>query len=258
MSSISKSTLKLAFAVVGSAAVASGVTYLVAYKILEKKFDDRLAYEIQEAKVLYQNMYQTPTFVVEEPSLEDESLLERIRNASEVMDAPPRDLVGEALSAQRRYQGDEEEDVPDERPPLRTRNIFEDQGKKSVEASLLADRDPSGPYIITRQEFLDNEPDFEQRRFTFWEGDSMLVDDADEFNPVPDNDKVAGEDNLMHFGVGSDDEATLYVRNETLEPPLDLHITLSSGKYSHEVMGLDDDEPHLAHSQPRKFRSSDE
>jgi hypothetical protein len=250
---------------VTSAVISGGVSYVIVKKELEKKFQEQLTTEIDDARSYFQQMYSTPTFVAEEPTPEEGKLLEAIREEYGENDSMPVDLVGNALSAARAYSGTEEEpqnEPGDPRPPAPVviNNIFTNAtpaGEEVMDA-LMASRDPAEPYIITKEEFYQNDGDFEQKKFTYWEGDDILVDDQEEFNPIEDVERVAGEDNLLRFGYGSGDEHVLYIRNETLDPPLDLHITRSTGKYSVEVMALDEDEPHLQHSQPRKFRVRDE
>lgn len=247
-----------------SAAAGAAAGFGVAVKVLEQKFQDQLATEILDAKAYYQEQYSTPTFVAEEPAPDEASLLQGIREATDFMDRMPVDPVGQALSAQRSYEANEEENQTepgDPRPPAPVVvNIFSNPvpAGEDVLDALQATRDPSEPYIITKEEFYQNDPDHEQKKFTYWEGDDVLVDDQEELNPVEDIERVVGEENLMRFGYGSGDEHVLYVRNETLDPPLDLHITRSTGKYKVEVMALDENEPHLRHSQPRKFRTRDE
>jgi len=254
--------LLIAASSVTSAAVGAAVGYVVANRLLEKKFQEQLRTEVEDARSYFQQMYSTPTFVADEP-VEEEKLLEEVKDATEETDGMPVDLVGRALEALEEYKSDSPEAEPgDDRvpAPVIVNNIFQNRtppGEEVLDA-LLRDRDPSKPYIITKVEFYENEPEHEQRKFTYWEGDDVLVDDQEEYHPIDDIDLVAGEDNLLHFGYGSGDEAVLYVRNENADPPLDLHITLSSGKYANEVMGLDDNEPHLRHAQPRKFRIKDE
>lgn len=240
-----------------SAAIGAAATYFVTNKLQEKKFDDRLTTEIAEAKSYYQQMYSTPTFVAESPSNNEQELLERVKDATDENDGPPEDLVGKALNAVRTYEAEED---TERSSPVIIRNVFANptEPSEAVLAALLNERDPSAPYIITKEEFFENAPDFEQKQFTYYEGDDILVDDQDEFNPIMDNDLVAGEDNLLHFGYGSEDEFVVYVRNETLDPPMDLYITKSTGKYSVEVMAIEGDGPHLQHSQIRKFRNRDD
>lgn len=243
---------------VASAALGGAAGYVVSTKILEKKFQERLTAEMQDAKSYYQDLYSTPTFVQDNYTVEV-----KVPDAEED-DPVPSDLVAKAIGALRDYQGEDHEEKEEKgrihREPVIINNIFTNATPPGEEVlgALLADRDPSAPYIITKEEFLQNEPDFEQAQFTYWEGDGILVDDREEMDPIQNTDMVAGDDNLLRFGYGSGDENVLYVRNETLDPPIDLHITRSSGKYSVEVMAfLDDDEPHLEHSQ-RRFRLHDE
>lgn len=267
-----------------SAVVSGGVVYVYAKWDLEKKFQEQLKKELADAeeyfKEKYQQMYSTPVFVADEddesdgPEHYNDKELEAIREASEEADPMPVDLVGQALEAARSYEADTEDNARepgDDRipAPVIVNNIFQNitpepdrvMPSDDVVEALLASRDPAtGPYIITKEEFYENPLDHDQKKFTYWDQDHpvILVADDDEFNPIVDIDGVAGDDNLLHFGYGSGDLEVLYIRNELLDPPLDMHITRSSGRYADEVMGLDDGEPHLKHSAPRKFRIRDE
>jgi hypothetical protein len=248
-----------------SAFAGAAVGFVVAKKALENKFQEQLAAEVADARSYFQQMYSTPTFVAEEPALDEDDVvhLEAVREATEEIDGIPADLVGDALSAQRSYDADDYAAEPGDTrvpAPVIVNNIFQNatQAGDAVLDALMKDRDPNFPYIITKEEFYQNDQDFEQKKFTYWEGDDILADDQEELNPIEDVERVAGEDNLRRFGYGSGDEHVLYIRNETLDPPMDLHITRSTGRYAVEVMALDDDEPHLQHSIPRRFRTRDE
>lgn len=255
--------LLIAASSVISAAIGASVGYVVANKSLEKKFQDQLTTEVEDARAYFQQMYSTPTFVADDSDPEDADLLKIVKDTTDEIDGVPKDLVGEALEAMRNYQSSAPEAEPgDDRvpAPVIVNNIFTNATPpgEAVLDALLKDRDPNFPYIITKEEFYQNEPDFEQKKFTYWEGDDILVDDQEELNPIDDIERVAGEDNLLRFGYGSGDEHVLYIRNETIDPPMDLHVTRSTGRYADEVMAMDDDGSHLQHSQPRKFRIKDE
>ena len=265
-----------------SAAVGGAVGYVVASRILEKKFQEKLQAELADSEEYfrekYQAMYSTPIFVADEDDKDDdtevynEAELQAIREATDAADPVPVDLVGQALSAGRTYQADNEDnqrEPGDDRPaPVIVNNIFQNiapdpertMPSDEVVEALLASRDPAaGPYIITKEEFYENPTDNEQAKYTYWDQDrpDVLVADDDEFNPIVDIEGVAGEDNLLHFGYGSGDLEVLYIRNDLMN--LDMHITRSSGRYADEVMGPEvSDGPHLKHSQPRKFRIRDE
>lgn len=126
-------------------------------------------------------------------------------------------------------------------------NIFE----RFSDEKLLENRDPSKPYIITEEEFLENAPEYDQTQLTFFSGDMQLADD-NRNDPIP-NHSVVGAENLEHFGVGSGDPHLLYVRNEKLKA--DFEISLSTGYYAREVLGLDVEEKELKHSDSRVRRN---
>lgn len=131
-----------------------------------------------------------------------------------------------------------------------SRSIFVD-GRELEEFDYAAEvdkRNPDEPYIITHDEFMENENGFTQGTMTYYNGDDILTDDKDV--PVPDIDDIVGSEALTRFGYGSRDRNVVYVRNEKIET--DFEITLSQGEFSKEVAGFQ-------HSAPlRRFRSSDD
>lgn len=152
----------------------------------------------------------------------------------------------------------EAEEGPDTREAFKEtrKSVFERSRPVSnddfdFEAEIL-NRTGERPYVITHDEFYENEKDYEQIHLAYFQGDDTLVDERDQ--PVPDEDASVGNDNLTKFGYGSKDENIVFVRNEVLEA--DFEITRSMGKYAEEVLGLDT-ESGLKHSNGRgnrKFR----
>lgn len=245
--------------------VGATVGYVVASKTLEKKFRELTDQEIAEARVFYQNLYHRAPLVVDpveeeedsEDLEEDEKAEDNPAGTWDELSSVQQDrIMTNAVQALGTYVPPTEEvEVTEKTREVTVRNTFTEYQAPGDEvmAALMADRDPSEPYIITKSEYYENEPDHEQKAFTYYEADQVLVDDQEEYNPIEDHDRVVGEDNLLRFGYGSGDEHVLYIRNETVDPPFDLCITRSTGKYTDEVMGFADDEPHLKHSQ-RRFR----
>lgn len=129
-----------------------------------------------------------------------------------------------------------------------SRSIFVD-GRELEEFDYAAEvdkRNPDEPYIITHDEFMENENGFTQGTMTYYNGDDILTDDKDV--PVPDIDEIVGSEALTRFGYGSRDRNVVYVRNEKIET--DFEITLSQGEFAKEVAGFQ-------HSAPiRRFRPS--
>lgn len=248
-----KDTTKILLGMAGAMLGGAGVGYFVADKILETKYREELQGEIEKARVFYQNLYSREDIVLEAetPAVEEKHLDEEV--VPDLVDAEPKRIVQEAVAAAKKYEGDDEE-------PKDT-NIFSNPvppGSAVLDA-LLADRDIEKPYIITKEEYLANADEYEQFAFTWFEGDSVLIKDNDEYDPIDKVDEVAGDDNLLHFGYGSEDPEVVYIRNEVANPPFDLYVTRSQGKYTNEVLGMDeaDRSPYLQHSQ-RRFRLHDD
>lgn len=123
-------------------------------------------------------------------------------------------------------------------------------------ATEVLRRSKDRPYIISHEEYYNNENSWEQADLTYYEGDDVLCDLQD--MPVADPDRIVGEDNLVKFGHGSKDENVVFVRNEQIE--CEFEITKSVGSYTQEVAGFDTEtRGELRHSHtPRKFRLQDD
>lgn len=74
----------------------------------------------------------------------------------------------------------------------------------------------TGPIqIISLADFANSDTDYEQLTLTYYE-DDVLTDANDE--PLPGNyDKIVGPDALVSFGIMSQDEDVVYVRNSKLK-----------------------------------------
>lgn len=102
---------------------------------------------------------------------------------------------------------------------------------------------PDLPYVITKDEFDENEPEYEQQSLTYYEGDDVLCDAGDKAIDI--SDKVVGDSNLLRFGHGSGDPEIVYVRNNRLE--VDFEVVHHEGTYAKEVLDYDSGES-LTHS----------
>lgn len=109
-------------------------------------------------------------------------------------------------------------------------------------------RTPDHPYIIHRDEYMDNELDYDQSTLTFYVGDEILCDEQNV--PVYNPDKIVGK---IRFGYGSRDPSICYVRNEDLSA--EYEILIDHGYYQQEVLGESIENNSLKHSRrPLKFR----
>ena len=118
----------------------------------------------------------------------------------------------------------------------------------------MAQRDKSIPYIIHQEEFNADDSYDHQPTLTYFEGDDVLVDEADEV--ITKKDEVVGLENLTKFGHGSGDPNVLYIRNDRLQQ--DMEILLHKSHYAKEVLGLEEEPEDLRHSAYRARRFDDD
>lgn len=92
-------------------------------------------------------------------------------------------------------------------------------------------RDTTVPYVILQAEYTDENLEFSKVSLTWYTGDKVLADERD--SPLRDI-SIAGE---FHdkFGVDSEDEDIVFVRNEALT--LDMEITRKEGSFREIVLG---------------------
>jgi hypothetical protein len=164
--------------------------------------------------------YEKVPAVVEEARVEETTVTEAIIEAT-----LPRDL------------NVFESDMPE------TYFLFEEELKRR-------EAKPFEPFVITKEEFDDNETDYEQATLTYYAGDDVVTDQQDK--TIDEPDPIVGPENTLRFGHGSGDPNVVYIRNNRLK--IDIELVHSPGKYTKEVLGFDDGEDSLKHSAPRRFR----
>ena len=117
---------------------------------------------------------------------------------------------------------------------------------------LWREQNPGIPYVVSQEEFMQNEGDNQQSTLTFFTGDEVLLDERDA--PIPDVKATLGP-HLDKFGYGASQSNLLYIRNPKMG--MDFEVVKSDGKYAHEVLGLQ----HSNEPRRRKvsrFRGDDE
>lgn len=223
----------------GGVVVGIGVGIGATYMWFQKQFDKEVAEAVAQEKAAVQTIYairnQEDVPTPEELAEERGVLVEEV----------------EILIREVDYSGEQEEkDAVDAELAEVTRNVFTNYANTSTwdADKEEADRDPSVPYVISHDEFFENEPDHIQAQLTWWSEDGVLADSEDK----PVDESIVGPDNLEKFGHGSRDPNLVYVRNEAMD--IDFEIAYAEGKYSEQVMGF------LKHEQPtiRRFRLDDE
>lgn len=95
-------------------------------------------------------------------------------------------------------------------------SVFDADPGTDPEDAIMPDRDPLNPYVITVDEYMDDDDEKEYSKVTlaYWEGDDTLADEKD--NMLPDAVAYVGQENLTKFGLGSKDKNIVYIRNEKI------------------------------------------
>lgn len=221
------------------------------YVVAQKKFEKVLEQEIADLKEYYALYRKEGAY--SDPEALAKFYEEQIQQQVDIQEAA-------SIIEAEGYSGSAP--IYDE-PQLITQNVFTDHVQEIPDDVLeieeqvkAAPRTKDRPYIITKQEYDENETEYEQIVLSYFSKDDVLADAHDK--PLTDNDKYVGDDNLDNFGWGSNDPNVVYVRNEKLE--LEFEINHSTGSFAKEVLGFNDQE--LRHSDGRqrirRFRGDDE
>jgi len=208
-----------------SLAAGAAAGYFFAQKKLEKRYEEMTKREIAEAKTFYSALHKKGEF--ETPAAAAEKLIGVFA---------PAPIIDEAVEALRSYQG-----VNKYHPGVVNKpsveeviaNVFQQADQDVDVESEVRNRTEEAPYIISKEEFLQNEPEYTQDTLTYYAGDEVLADQQDMV--VENVDRTVGL-NCLRFGYRSGDKNVVYVRNDVLER--DFEILQSTGEYAKEVAGL--------------------
>lgn len=239
--------LQAAIAAISLASFAAGSagTYFVLHKKLSTKFqaeyDARLEKELKDTKRFYEKVHKTGGFADPEKLVEELGL--ETPKVSEPVEEDPK--MTEALDALRKYTSDPSA----AETTVELHNIFRESVRVDpTEEDDEEPDDPTVPYIISKDTYLEGEKDYEQSSYVYYMEDGVLTDEFDKV--IEDEDKIVGEGNLHRFGYKSEDNNVVYIRNDRME--MDFEIMRSRGSYAKEVLGFTHAE---TSGRPRKFRS---
>lgn len=257
----------LAVTAVGSTSVGLTVGYLIAKRNLKTKYEEIAEREIREAKVYYSGL-QKPASPFEmvavqnevpvdvKTELEDEGQEEAlVRKAVESLQYGQVESsdTDKLQAVQSIHDNADEEDSS-------SMNVFTESAAYTdsvteEDRAERANREANElPYIISMEEFMQGEREYEQVTLTYYEADDVLSDDKDV--PVPDSDAAVGDDNLTRFGFLSKDRNIVYVRNDRLN--MDIEVIRSHGSFAEEVHGILKHEDRPGRGKIRKFRGFDD
>lgn len=126
--------------------------------------------------------------------------------------------------------------APNFEPKLVQRNVFSGPPGSDVDfdyADEIKARTKDRPYIVSQQEFNENDPGHEQVTMTYYEGDKTMADPNDQ--PVGLVEETIGWDNLR-FGHRSGDDNVVFIRHEMYT--LDMEIVRDHRTYGEVVGGF--------------------
>ncbi len=195
------------------AGCAAGVLlgYSLAKKKLVEEYQEALETEVIATKKFYA--------IINKVDIEPETISEK----------PPVEIPEEIKPILDKYAGRTERiqyHTPPEKPPI-----------EEINSNIFADVKEQRPELITEAEFMENGPEYDQVSYTYYAGDGVLADTADEM--VEDIEPDVGLENLEHFGEGDWDPNLLYIMNRRIATMFE--IALSQGSYAVEVQGLEPD-----------------
>lgn len=258
---LQKKNVQLSLVTVLSTSVGAAGGYFFAKNRLRTYYEDIATREIEEAKEFYGRLHKNT-----EETSSPEKILEKLHGAAAVEAATTAfqsysNIKSEApvpTEADLIVNLDEPDDIQDDLEEAvieEIRNVFADHAGGFDYEVEVSKRTEFEPYIITEDEYLQDEMGYEQSALTYYEEDGVLADDED--IPVPDSDALVGDDHLVRFGHGSRNENVVFVRNDRLE--MEFEIERSNGSYTKEVAGFDEESiKHSDSSGIRKFRRYDE
>ena len=210
--------------VAGISMISAGTGMFVGYYLtkqrLEEQYDIRLKVELHKSKEFYTKLskraeYSDPVKMTEEIIKDEHYDVPADGEDTEAMDSP-----------RTRYS-----------PFDYTAEELKRKGRKN--------------FVISFDEMKENPKDYDQRTFTYYEKDDVLVDERD--TPIDDIDGIVGLEHLDQFGYGSNDPNIVYVRNDFLS--MDFEIIRDFDSYEETVLGSI---KHSDHRRPKKFRIDDD
>ena len=253
--------------VVGGILIGASSSYFVTKKILSKKFDAELDREVEILKDHFGKARQEMESNVEEQvydrinkaiikdmgySQEEETPEEPARHIpEEVQETLPTwgKVVDEADIEWPPAPSEDEDDVViTEVRDLTPTNSNEDE--------IFKDRDESKPFVITYDEWWD-ETVYAREELSYFTHCGTVIDEHEEV--IPDNlvEPLIGDDFSNYFGIASNDEYVVHVRNH--EKKTDYTITREEMSYvtflaGEEAMAMMEEERHSA---PRKMKADE-
>ena len=223
---ITRNQLKVLVAFGIGSVLGSAVTYVHS----KKSFQKELEREIQDVKdnyrILRKEDYESPTDYLEKnrPDSIKDDILAEVEVNQIVAYAKASDELKEQIVNYNAFSRDE---VPD-------KELLPEDANELLYQNLLATRTDDAPFLISVNEYFDEMREYKKLSITYFEGDNIVCYEDD--SVMLDPEQSFGLINLSRFGVKSDSEHIVYVRNPRIS--VDYEIVRDDGKYADMVAHL--------------------
>lgn len=228
-----------------SALSGAAIGAAVAIKTMKSKYEAIADHEIRQAKEFYKKQYKQEEYSTPEKAVE--ALKEDNESDEEVYSEDAEQALvsyhGRSISNQ---------DIEEKLEVLsQISNVF-DTTLRELDWGLESEvREKNEVYVISVEEFTNNESDYEQMNLMYYEGDGVLCDDRDQLVEPGEADALLQHN--LQFGYGSEDKNVVYIRN--VKRQAEFEVIRNPGSYQVQVLGLSEDSiQHSDRKKPRKFR----
>lgn len=186
---------------------------MAAYSNLTEDLDAELDETDDEGEVfINEQPNPEPEVELEEPHIYNELVRERhVEAVKEAVDEATENIRMTVEAPTQANQIISLEDVTSQ--PTDIRNVFHPDVVKKYELEVKDELPQTSKftYVITVDEFMEENHDMDKVSLMYYEGDDTLADDSDKI--VKDLEAIVGRETLKFFGKGSQDENVVYVKN---------------------------------------------
>jgi predicted nucleic acid-binding protein len=213
--------------------ISLGVGGILGYKIAERnlalRFEERLHHEVAASTAYYEHMnlrekkFDTP----------EEAAAALIKPETLLSEVAERERIAYHKIVQN-YESEDEVKDPEDAMALEIMFPTPDP-----DVLLRNNVFSNKPHVVTQEEFIENDSNWNQSTLTWYVIDKVLADERDQV--IEDVEGTIGSENLALFGQGSSDDNIVHIRNPHLQ--LEFEVLRHEGSYSRVVLGLDEDPP---------------
>jgi hypothetical protein len=249
---VTETHIRIATAFAAGLAVGTGVTFIITKSKLEKKYKALADEEIASVKAKYEKIREEVLVDYMKQDVKDTEKL-FVSDVTEADMFP--DTYPTVADAKELFDKPE---ILTEKEAVQYNNIVNNYVPK--ESPLLTRRSRETPYLITAEEFMDDDiHEDEKVVLTFYSECETIADDDDEIMEPGKVAELLGNENLKHFGENPDDPDVIHIRNEA--KGIDYELVRNPLSYAEVVLGVDDAEWDTVErpnrKRPRKMRNDE-